>query len=214
MSVHNHYKTFLTKSSFNDISKKTYRHSCLVRVLKFLLPFCALTTVFVFYWFTFFFVPSASDLVILNSEEGGIMKPIMLNPKLEGYTSLYEPYWFKAEKAYQDYTRSGIIELQNITAEVFAGKQGRVFLDAQKGVYDNINGHLQLDKPFTITTDGGMTAQFMDADINLSERQLSTNKRVKIQRSGLCLIANALKIKEKKQSMYFEGGVHLVLDKQ
>ncbi|WP_208442055.1 LPS export ABC transporter periplasmic protein LptC [Bartonella raoultii] len=213
MSVHNHYETFSTQSPLGDVFKKASRHSRRVIVLKFFLPLLALAAALTFCWFTFFFTPTASDPVTLNNEEEGITKLTMLNPKLEGYTRSHEPYWLKAEKAFQDRTRSGTIGLQNITAEVLFGKQRRVFLDAQGGFYDNINGCLQLDKPFTIRTNDGMIAKFMDANINLSEGQLNTEKRVNIQRAGLHLAANALQIREKGQNIYFHSGVHLVLNK-
>lgn len=173
-----------------------------------------MATALIFCWFTFFFVPAASDPVILNNEEDGTMKLTMLNPKLEGYTRSQEPYWLKAEKAFQDPAHSGLIGLKNITAEALLGKKRQISLDAQGGVYDNINGYLQLDKPFTITTNDGMVAQFMAADINLSKGRLSTDQRVNIQRAGLHLAANALQIREKGQSIYFHGGVHLVINKQ
>ncbi|ATP11671.1 hypothetical protein BHOIPH791_10690 [Bartonella henselae] len=216
MSLQDHSKIFSTSEelSFGDAFKKASRHSRSISILKFLLPLCALTTALVFCWFTFFFVPVAFDPVISKDEESEMMKLTMLNPKLEGYTRSHEPYWLKAEKAFQDHTRSGVIGLQNITAEAFLGKQRRVFLDAQGGNYDNMNGCLQLDKPFRITTNDGMIAQFMAADINLSEGQLNTDKRVNIRRAGLHLAANALQIREKGQEMYFHGGVHLVFDKQ
>ncbi|WP_317992505.1 LPS export ABC transporter periplasmic protein LptC [Bartonella gliris] len=214
MAVPNHYELFSTKSSFGDVFKKASRHSRRISILKFFLPLCALATALIFCWFTFFFVPAASDPVILNNEEDGTMKLTMLNPKLEGYTRSQEPYWLKAEKAFQDPAHSGLIGLKNITAEALLGKKRQISLDAQGGVYDNINGYLQLDKPFTITTNDGMVAQFMAADINLSKGRLSTDQRVNIQRAGLHLAANALQIREKGQSIYFHGGVHLVINKQ
>ncbi|WP_409361324.1 LPS export ABC transporter periplasmic protein LptC [Bartonella heixiaziensis] len=214
MAVHNHYEIFSTKSSLGDVFKKASRHSRRISILKFFLPVSALTTTVIFCWFSFFFVPAAYDPVILNNEEDGIMKLTMLNPKLEGYTRSHEPYWLKAEKAFQDRTHSGVIGLQNITAKALLGKQRQVSLDAQGGIYDNINGCLQLDKPFTITTNDGMIAQFMAADIDFSKGQLSTDQRVNIQRAGLHLAANALQIREKGQNMYFHGGVHLVIDRQ
>ncbi|WP_208433687.1 LPS export ABC transporter periplasmic protein LptC [Bartonella taylorii] len=214
MSIHNHYEGFSTQSSLGDVFRKASRHSRRISILKFFLPLLALVVVLVFCWFTFSFTPVASDPVTLNSEEEGVMKLTMRNPKLEGYTRSHEPYWLKAEEAFQDRTRSGVIGLQNITAEVSVGKQKRVFLDAQGGSYDNINGYLQLDKPFTITTNDGLMAQFIAADINLSEGQLNTKQPVNIQRAGLHLAANALQIREKGQNIYFHGGVHLVFDKQ
>ncbi|WP_375658415.1 LPS export ABC transporter periplasmic protein LptC [Bartonella sp. MR30HLJHH] len=214
MSVHNNYKAFSTQSSFGDVFKKASRHSRRISILKIFLPLLALISALVFCWFTFFLVPVTSDSMPLNNEESGVMNLTMLNPKLEGYTRAHEPYWLKAEKAFQDHTHSGMIGLQNITAKAFMGQQKQVFLAAQGGVYDNINGFLQLDKPFTITTNDGMMAQFMSASINLSEGQLKTDQRVNIQQAGLHLAANALQIREKGKNMYFHGGVHLVLQKQ
>ncbi|WP_208435510.1 LPS export ABC transporter periplasmic protein LptC [Bartonella phoceensis] len=213
MSVRNHYEVFSTKSSFGDILKKTSRHSRRILILKFFLPFLALVIALVFCWFTFFFVPVGSGPLTVNNEEGELAKLTMLNPKLEGYTRSHEPYWLKAERAFQDRTRTGVIRLQNITAETLLGKKRRVFLDAEGGIYDNMNGYLQLDKPFTITTNDGMIAQFMAANINLSEGQLQTDKRINIQRAGFHLIANALQIREKGQNLYFHDGVHLLLGK-
>ncbi|WP_273719651.1 MULTISPECIES: LPS export ABC transporter periplasmic protein LptC [unclassified Bartonella] len=214
MSVHNHYEAFSTQSPLGDVFKKASRHSRRIIILKFFLPLLALAAALAFCWFTFFFTPTAFEPVTLNNEEEEVTKLTMLNPKLEGYTRAHEPYWLKAEKAFQDSTRSGTIGLQNITAETLIGKQRRVFLDAQGGFYDNIKGFLRLDKPFTITTNDGMIAQFMAANINLSEGQLNTDQRVNIKRVGLHLAANALQIREKGQNIYFHGGVHLVLDKQ
>lgn len=214
MSVHNH-EAFSKKSSFGDVFKKASRHSRCINILKFFLPVVALIIALVFYLFTFFFAPVSSISVTLNeNEEESIIKLAILNPKLEGYTRSHEPYWLKAEKAFQDRTGSGRIGLQNITAEAFIGKQNRVFLDAQGGIYDNVNGCLQLNKPFTITTHDGMIVQFMAAHVNLSEGQLNTDQRVNVQRAGLHLSANALRIREKGQNMYFHGGVYLVFDKK
>ncbi|PIT71091.1 LPS export ABC transporter periplasmic protein LptC [Bartonella tribocorum] len=214
MSVHNHHEIFSMQLSVGDVFKKASQHSRRISLLKIFLPLLAFVSALVFYWFTFFLVPVTSNPLPLRNEENGVMNLTMLNPKLEGYTRAHEPYWLKAEKAFQDHTRSGIIGLQNITAKVFMGQQRQVFLAAQGGVYDNINGFLQLDKPFTITTNDGMMAQFMSANINLSEGQLKTDQRVNIQRPGFHLAANALKIREKGKNMYFYDGVHLVLQKQ
>ncbi|WP_375615657.1 MULTISPECIES: LPS export ABC transporter periplasmic protein LptC [unclassified Bartonella] len=214
MFVHKPYEVFSTRSSFGDVFKKASRHSRRISILKIFLPFLALVSALVFCWFTFFSVPVTSNSMPLNSEESEVMNLTILNPKLEGYTRAHEPYWLKAEKAFQDHTHSGIIRLQNITAKASMGQQRQVFLAAQGGVYDNINGFLQLDKPFTVTTNDGMIAQFISASINLSEGQLKTDQRVNIQRAGLHLAANALQIREKGKNMYFHGGVHLVLQKQ
>ncbi|WP_175868354.1 LPS export ABC transporter periplasmic protein LptC [Bartonella gabonensis] len=214
MSLHNHYEVFSMQSSVGDVFKKASRHSRRISLLKIFLPLLTLVSALFFYGFTFFLVPDTSNSIPFNNEESEVTNLTMLNPKLEGYTRAHEPYWLKAEKAFQDHMRSGIIGLQNITAKASMGQQRQVFLAAQEGVYDNIHGFLQLDKPFTITTNDGMMAQFMSADINLSEGQLKTDQRINIQRDGFHLAANALQIREKGKNMYFHGGVHLVIQKQ
>ncbi|EJF80380.1 LPS export ABC transporter periplasmic protein LptC [Bartonella doshiae] len=214
MSVLDHKEFFSTKSSFGDVFKKASRHSQRVSILKFFLPLFVFVIAFVFSWFTFFFTPVASDSVNSNDEGNGITKLTMFNPKLESYTGSRESYWLKAEKVFQDRTHSKIIGLQNITAEALVGKQERVFLNAQEGVYDNTNSCLRLNKPFTITTNDGMIAQFMAAKLNFVEGKLSTDQRIDIQRAGLHLAANALEIREKGQNIYFHGGVHLVINKK
>ncbi|EJF74583.1 LPS export ABC transporter periplasmic protein LptC [Bartonella alsatica] len=214
MSVHNHYQAFSAQSSLGDVFKKASRYSRCINILKFFLLLLALVAALIFCRFTFFLPPVSSELVTLNNEEEGITKLTMLHLQLEGYTRAHEPYWLKAEKAFQDRIRVGTIGLQNITAEALVDKKRRLFLSAQGGFYDNMHGCLQLDKPFTITTNDGMIAQFIAANINLSEGQLNTDQRVNIQRAGLHLAANALQIREKGQSIYFHGGVHLMIDKQ
>ncbi|WP_455477805.1 LPS export ABC transporter periplasmic protein LptC [Bartonella sp. B10] len=208
MAVHNHGEI----SSFDDIFKKEGRHSRCVNILKFFLPLLALAITLFFCWSTFFFTPVSYNPIMLNNEESRIIGLVMVNPKLEGYTSSYESYWLKADKAFQDLMLSGVIGLQNITAEIFMGKE-RVFVNAQEGIYDNINGFLRLNKPFTVTTKNGMVARFTSADINLSDGQLNTNKRINIHHADLDLTADALQIQEKRQILHFQGGVHLVISK-
>ncbi|WP_041583135.1 LPS export ABC transporter periplasmic protein LptC [Bartonella australis] len=213
MVIRDRYEFFSIKSSFGDVFKEAYHHSIRICLLKFFLLSSALAIALIFCWFTFFSVSASSDTIILNHEESETIKLTMTNPKLEGYTSSRDPYWIKAEKAFQERAHSGMIKLQNITAEAVAGEQGRVFLKAQGGGYDNINGLLRLDKPFMITTTSGAVAHFMAADINLSEGQLKTDQHVDIQHTDFYLTAGALHVLEKGQIMHFQGGVHLTLNK-
>ncbi|CBI75696.1 conserved protein of unknown function [Bartonella clarridgeiae 73] len=214
MTLHDQYELFSIESSFRNVLKKTYYHSYQVRLLRICLPIFALIIALVFCWFTFFSIFVPFDNVLLRHEEEKIAQLTMLNPRLEGYTNFYKPYWIKAEKAFQDRKSSGIIGLKNITAELPTGKQGQLFINAEEGAYDNINSRLQLDKPFTVTTKDGIIAQFMTANINLSTNQLNTDQPVNIQSTGFHLMANALQVCEKEQVMYFQRGVHIILDQR
>ncbi|KEG21261.1 hypothetical protein H710_00209 [Bartonella bacilliformis Ver097] len=212
MAIYNRNEIFSVKSSFSDVLKTAYCHSRRIHVLKIFLPLVAFIIALVFCWFTFFSVSTSFETVILNNEEDGITTLTMVDPRLEGYTSSNQPYWLKAEKAFQDHVRFGVVELENITAEVPASKQVSVFLRAQRGIYDNSSTHLQLNKPFTIETKDGLVAQFMTADINLSEGQLKTDQRVDIYNADFSLTASRLRVCEKGRVMHFQGGVHLLIN--
>ncbi|MHC5306229.1 LPS export ABC transporter periplasmic protein LptC [Bartonella sp. LJL80] len=203
---------FSASQKSDAVFNSAHRHSARVRVLKFVLPLAALAIALVFCWFTFFAAPSSADLVVLNDDQGADGRLTMTDPKLEGYTSANKPYSLKAAKAIQDPSHSGMIELQNIIAQLPLGERGQADVEAAGGFYDNINGRLQLDKPFTVQTDDGMVAKLESADVNLATSQLNTDRPVDIRRDGQHLKANGLQIRENGQVLFFRGGVSLVID--
>lgn len=188
------------------------RHSVRVRALKFLLPVIAVLIAFVFSWFTFFAAPGSTDVLVVNDDQGNDGRLTMTDPRLEGYTTAKKPYSLKAVKAIQDPTRSGMIELQDITAALPLGERGQAAVKAISAFYDNINGRLQFDKPFEIRTGDGMVAKLKSADVNMSTSQLNTDQPVDIRRGGQHLKANGLQIRENGQVLFFRSGVSLVID--
>lgn len=187
-------------------------HSLRVQFFKKGLPIAAVLIALVFSYYTFFATPSSADLVVIQSDEGIDGKLTMTEPRLEGYTKDKKPYSLKADKAIQDPSSTGIIELLNIQAQLPMGVRGQASVDALKGIYDNINGRLQLDKPFIVKTNDGMVAKFQSANINLSTSQLNTTEPVDIKRDGQQLKANRLEIRDSGQILKFGGGVRLVID--
>ncbi|EJF91039.1 LPS export ABC transporter periplasmic protein LptC [Bartonella tamiae] len=199
---------YKTDATFNAAR----RHSIRVRVLKIILPIAALIIALIFSWFTFLSAPGSVELVVLNDEQNSDGRLTMTDPQLEGYTSANKPYSLKAEKAIQNPSQSGVIELQNITAELPLGERGQAFVEAEGGFYDNINGRLQLNKPFVVKTNDGMIAKLASADVNLATSQVNTNDPVDIQRTGQRLKANIMQVRENGQVIFFGGGVHLIID--
>lgn len=213
MIVHNRRDIFSEKSSFDKIFEKACHHSYRVYWLRIFVPSFTLIVTLFFCWFMFFSVPTTPDYLVMNDEESLATKLTMIGPRLESYTSLYKPYWLEAERAFRDHAGSGVVELQNIMAKMPSGQKGEIVISAQRGIYNDIEDRLRLDKPFDITTEDGTVAQFMAADVNLSESQFTTSQRVDIRRTGLSLTANALKVHGKERNLYFQGEVHLVLNR-
>lgn len=188
------------------------RHSRRVQLLKIVLPAIALVIAGIFSWFTFFSTSPARDIITLNTEISEDGRMTMTQPKIEGYTKTNQPYFMKAGRAVQDPSQNGLIELQDIVAEIPLARRGRATVNAVGGFYDNINGRLWFDKPFTVTTSDGMTARFQSADINIETSQINTTNPVDINRDNQHLTANAMQVKENGALIVFSGNVRLVID--
>ncbi|GGA88464.1 membrane protein [Brucella endophytica] len=188
------------------------RHSGRVRVLKTVLPIAAVAIAGVFSWFTFLAAPSGPIKVeagATNMQDG---KLVMTNPTLDGFTKDNRPYTMTASKATQDVSKTGVINLENIDAELPLGADQRANIEATSGVYDNANGRLQLDKDFTVTTTGGLTAKLKSADVNISSGQITTDQPVDIQNGNAHISADKMQIRDNGKVMVFEDKVRLVID--
>lgn len=190
------------------------RHSKRVHLLKIILPLIAIIIAGVFSWFTFFATSAQQDVIILNTEMSEDGRMVMTQPKVEGYTKANQPYLMQAGRAIQGSSQNGIIELQNITAKIPMARRGWADVAAIRGFYDNINGRLQLDKPFTVTTSDGTTARLQSANINLETSQIKTTEPIDIKRSGQHLTADTMQVKDDGSIMVFHGNVRLVIDNQ
>jgi len=187
------------------------RHARRVKFFKRALPLIALLMVAVFSWFTFFVSPPPADILTLNTELDGANKLVMVQPRIEGYNRDRQPYALSALRAIQDPARSGMIELEEITATLPLGERGAAKIQAQGGIFDNINGRMSLPKPFRIETDTGVVADFLSADINIATSQLVSNERIEIRRQGELLTAQHLRIIDEGKTFIFEGNVRLLI---
>jgi len=189
------------------------RHSRWVRALKIILPILALIAAIIFCWFTFFAAPSAKTEIRVNTGEGEGNKLVMTAPKVNGYTKDNRPYALTAEKAIQDPSRPGIIELRHIAGTVPFGGRGMADITAESAFFDNVNGRLHIDQPFTVVTADGMTLRFLSAEANLQSGQMDSPAKVEISDAGRDLTAGSMQLRDNGRLIYFSGGVHIVLNK-
>jgi len=187
------------------------RHARHVTFLKRLLPLIALMMMVIFSWFTFFVSPPEAEILTLNTEAGGANKLVMTQPRIEGYNRDRQPYKLVATRAIQDPARPGVIELEEIGATLPLGERGVAHIQAQGGLFDNINGRISLTKPFRIETDAGIVADFLSADINMTTSQLVSNERIEIRRQRELLTAQHLRIVDEGKTFIFEGNVRLII---
>ncbi|KAA6406108.1 LPS export ABC transporter periplasmic protein LptC [Candidatus Tokpelaia sp.] len=188
------------------------KHSRRVRFLKIFLPIMAVIIAAIFSWFTFFADFPGKAVITLNSEEGQSNRLVMTAPKVEGYTKDKRPYAITAQKAIQDPTQSGIIELQMIAGTMPLGNRGNARIEAASAFFDNINGRLQFDRPFTVVTEDGIGAKLLSADVNVQSGQMTTSDPVEINSATQNLTAASMRITENGRIIHFGGKVHIVIN--
>lgn len=188
------------------------KHSRRVRFFKLLLPAAAIVLAVLFSWFTFFSTRESTNIIALNGEEERDNRLVMTAPKIEGYTSDNKLYAVTAARAIQDPQRPGIIELEYIKAVLPFGDRGQAVVNAEGGVFDNINGRLQFSRPFTVQTSDGMIARLLSADVNIETGQLKTTDKVEISNKTEFLTANGMRILDNGRVIMFDGSVRLVIN--
>lgn len=187
------------------------RHSRRVRILKFAIPaaatigaiFLALVTIFRSE------IPGEVSTDSITLSDGRI---VMSNPKLDGLTGDKKPYAMRAERAFQEIGRDGLVELEKITAELPFGTGSTALLKAGGGFFDNSRNTLDLGKSIVLTTSDGMNAKLDSARIDIGKSALVTDKPVEITNSGSRITAGSLKVSDGGKLLVFQSNVRLTID--
>ncbi|AQS40747.1 MAG: Lipopolysaccharide transport inner membrane protein LptC [Candidatus Tokpelaia hoelldobleri] len=212
MTVTKHQSDIFTATQKDEAAfEAARRHSARVRRWKVILPFIAVLVAGAFVSYTYrASTPTTFETVALSGDEeqGNVMKAL----KLEGYTKTEKPYALIAQKAIQVLGKNGIIALEDINAHLPAGERGSAKVDARAGVFDNVNGRLQLTKPFTVETADGMKALLQSADINIKNSEMATADPVKISTPTEKIEARGMRILDNGGRILFKGRVKLVIN--
>jgi lipopolysaccharide export system protein LptC len=184
--------------------ERASRHSRLVRLLKFVLPVCALAILagFALVAIQARMVPQV-DVAGVALQNGKI---VMESPKLNGMTGDNRPYTVEAIRALQSVSDVNDIELEGIIAAIPFGSGQTANVQAPVGHLDNTKQVLNLKGGFDLTTSDGMVAKLQDAVFDFAIQSLKTDKPVDIKRPGTHLRANSMSITN--------GGAVLVFEKQ
>lgn len=187
------------------------RHSRRVRILKFAIPGIALLSAALFAGATFF----RSELPVAVTSDGVSMsngRIVMANPKLDGMTGDKRPYKMQAERAYQEVKKDGLVELENISAELPFGTGTTAQIKAGNGFFDNSASLLDLGKGIELTTNDGMVAKLTSARVDIGKNGLSTSEPVDITTDGARITADSMQVSDGGKLLVFEKRVRLVID--
>ena len=187
------------------------RHSRRVHFLKIAFPIAATAGAALLAAVTVF-RPASTTGVSTESVSLSDGRIVIANPKLDGLTGDKRPYAMRAERAFQEIGRDGLIGLEGVTAELPFGTNSTAQLRAGGGFFDNARNVLDLGKDVELKTSDGMTAKLASARIDIAKNSLSTDKQVDISTAGSRITADKLSVSEGGKLLVFETNVRLTID--
>lgn len=187
------------------------RHSRLVRRLKIALPAAAALLVLAFFSVSFVStqLPEGVSVASTAIEDG---KLVMYNPRLSGEAQNARPYELRAARALQDLTQPNVIELQDIVAELPISDGAVATLDAESGIFNREAQVMRFDKPFSVSTDSGMTAELDNAIINIKAGRLETDQPVRIETPQAVIGADTMRMLDEGKTIVLEENVRMTID--
>ena len=188
------------------------RHSALVRVLKFTIPFGAVVTVAM--------VVAGSLFNPLGRIPGLTLGPVsfhgskiaMERPRLTGYRKDQRPYEVTASAAFQDIRKPTLIELKDMRARLAVDGSGAMAnLVSEAGLFDTSKEHLDLTRNIRVWTDKGEEILLRSASVEFKSGRASSREPIKITTPTLILEADAMDLSDNGQTISFTGRVRAQL---
>ncbi|MBX3597583.1 MAG: LPS export ABC transporter periplasmic protein LptC [Rhizobiaceae bacterium] len=191
--------------------RNAQRHSRRVSRLKVVLPLLAVVIAAGFLGYSYAVTPVKVSLDVADSaiSDG---KLVMASPKLEGFTKLNKPYSMTALRAYQDLTKPGLIELEDVSAKLPYDEENFATIEASRGFYDQQANTLLLENGLTVSTSDGMSVKLDTAYIDIAKGNLKTDLPVEIQLKGSRIQADSMSIQDQGQRMVFDKRVRMVVE--
>lgn len=194
-----------------DAYSEAVRHSRQVARLKILLPLAAviIAVIFVAVSIVRAFLPENLQIENATIENGKI---VMQNPAISGRNRQDISYSMKAARALQDIANPDIITLETIHAEMPVNETLKATVEAKSGIYDRGKNTLDMDKPFSISLNNGLLADFRSAYLDINAGEMETREPVAISMNGGSIVAQRLRMTDKGRIVTFEGMVKVVVD--
>ncbi|MEM5495701.1 LPS export ABC transporter periplasmic protein LptC [Hoeflea sp. AS16] len=186
-------------------------HSRLVRVLKILLPLAAAFIVAAFVVVSWLdnLVPEGVGIESVVIKDG---KLVMQSPVMSGQGPGARPYTMRAAQAIQDLTTPDVIALEDIYADLPVSNGDQAVLNAASGTYNRTAQTLLFDKPFSVTSESGMSAQLQSASIDLANGGMISDAPVSISSGEASVVAQSMQMTDKGRVIIFQDQVRMTIN--
>ena len=195
----------------DEAFRRAQRHSRRVSMLKWALPTIGGAIAVGFAVYAYVITPLKVDIDVSGAalSDGRL---VMASPKLEGFTKENRPYSMVAERAFQELTDTGVIELEKLSASLPFTNDATATVTAAQGFYDRAANTLELKGALNIKTTDGMSARLESAMVDIGKGTVTTDQPVDIRLKGGQVQAETMKVLERGKRLVFDKRVRMVLE--
>jgi lipopolysaccharide export system protein LptC len=182
------------------------RHSRRVRLLRVIVPLCAMLLVGGIVLATYLnplrnLLPRDAGRIVVSGT-----KITMEQPKLAGFTKDGRAYNFTARAAAQDLMKPDLMELNDIRATVEMQGQGNIQITSPEGFYNSKTEILNLTRDILLLSSSYET-RLAEATVEVRSGKVVSDKRVDVKFTNGTLASNGIEVLESGALLRFNGGV-------
>lgn len=198
-------------TSRGDAFDLASRHSRRVRLLKRVLPLAAVALALLFGGYSYLAAPPSFQVKAEGAafSEG---KLVMAKPQLSGFTRTNLPYSMTADRAVQDPSNQGVVELLGIDAKLPITAESVAEVIAARGIYDRAGNTLNLTDQVTVKTSDGMVAKLKSAYLDMGSGEMKTTEPVEISLDGSKITSDSMSMLDNGKVVVFEKRVRMDID--
>jgi lipopolysaccharide export system protein LptC len=138
-------------------------------------------------------------------------KITMQAPRIAGFTTDKRQYEMTAQVAAQDITKTDVVELQGIRANMELQDKTTFETTANTGVYNTKTEQLLLQTNVLVTTSSGYQARLAEALVDMKGSRITSEKPVEVKTADWVINANRMEIIDSGNLIRFERGVDVTL---
>ena len=135
----------------------------------------------------------------------------MKNPNYQGFTGDGGAYSVRAERARQDLTNPGVIDLESITGELTDASKRQTDLKAARGTFTTKTSMLTLAGGIDIASADGMKARLMTALVDTKGRKITSKDKVQVSTAQADILSEEVEIDQNTRTVRFASDVRTVL---
>ena len=189
------------------------RYTRIVRLLRWLLPLCALAlAAFLLLWPTFNIIELPDVIPISGLEQPTAERSTMTNVRFLGTDSDGRPFTINAERAWHDSDRGETVFLEGVSGSIAVGEGEWTSLQANSGYFEQKSQALTLESSVQVTSSSGYRLESERVLIDLEKGMARSDAMVRGTGPSGDLEAEGFEVSDHGGKFTFSGDVEILLN--